>query len=1021
MLKRIAVGWLLAAAALIAHAPARPAAGASGSEQPAAAASFAEFDRRARAGESLEVVFFGASLTWGANASDPLCTSYRAEVARRLEREYPQARFRFHDAAIGGTGSQLGVFRLDRDVLDHEPDLVFLDFSANDDIMSDTPETLASYEAILRRLVGEARVPVVQVIFPFKWNVAAKSTAGMKRRDAHLALAAAYGTAVGDAIALAIDRVGRGETTLEALWPVDGVHPCDEGYQLFADAAWDAFLAAVRDGRVCRPPAAMLHADTYMRAVRRPLVEQEPLPAGWRAGRPNLTAANFDFLMSRWLDDVAIASRPGAEPGEEPAPQPARLRARFTGRMVMLFGETTKTSGKYRAWIDGKPVEHLCSSKKQKTDLFDAGAFARRIGGNGHYVQVIATGLDGSAEHLLEIEPVLEPDEELRLESLCVAGPDAAVTLASATRADIADVVVYGATPAGIAAALAAADDGSSVLLVEPTTRVGGLLTSGLSHTDYHAFDGLTGTFLDFAKRVERHYAATYGADSQQVKDSFRGTFGEPRVNLQTLEAMLGERKRLDVKRGWRLAAVATADGGTRIVSATFARADGAEFVARAAVFIDGSYEGDLMTAAGVPWRVGREGKDELGESLAPEKADGQLQAYNFRFVMTRDPANRIAVTAPPGYGRADFVPALDVLREGGVKSVFGYPSGCVFKAQIPPLPNGKYDINDVSLAPIRLSLPGLNSDWPAGDEQARGRVFAAHLRDQLGLLYFLQTDDAVPQPLRDEAREWGFCKDEFADTNHLPPQLYVREARRMEGGYVFSQHDSASAPGDARTVLHSDSIAMGEYGNNCHGTGHDGPRFGGKHTGEFYKATPPYQIPYGVVVPKAVENLLVPCAVSASHVGFCALRLEPIWTSLGQASGHAAHISRVEKVPVQKVPVPRLQARLHGAGAATVYFSDVLPGHPDFAAVQWWGTAGGFHGLLPPPEEGPRGRNIIGQYHESYPHHEAELGKVLDGPLATRWAALARTLGLAVENLPAADGSLTRGEWIRSAFALVR
>jgi hypothetical protein len=300
--------------------------------------------------------------------------------------------------------------------------------------------------------------------------------------------------------------------------------------------------------------------------------------------------------------------------------------------------------------------------------------------------------------------------------------------------------------------------------------------------------------------------------------------------------------------------------------------------------------------------------------------------------------------------------------------------------------------------------------------------VFAAHLRDQLGLLYFLQTDDAVPQPLRDEAREWGFCKDEFTDTNHLPPQLYVREARRMEGAYVFSQRDSANAPDDARTVLHPDAIAFGEYGNNCHGTGHEGPRFGGKHTGEFYKPTPPYQIPYGAVVPKTVENLLVPCAVSASHVGFCALRLEPVWASLGQASGHAAHLAVVEKLPVQRIPVPRLQRRLHRAGAGTVYFSDVLPGHADFAAVQWWGTAGGFHGLLPPPAgRGPRGANIVGQYHESYPHHEAQLGKVLDGPLATRWAELARSLKLPAENLPAANGNLTRGAWIRSAFALVR
>ena len=165
-----------------------------------------------------------------------------------------RARLKFHDAAIGGTGSQLGVFRLDRDVLAHRPDLVFLDFSANDDIYSDNPETLASYEAIVRRLVVEAACPVVQVIFPFKWDVARKTTDGMKRRDAHLAISRAYQTAVGDAIALAIARVGCGATSLDGLWPIDGVHPGDEGYVLFADAAWTAFQGAVRSGRICRAP-----------------------------------------------------------------------------------------------------------------------------------------------------------------------------------------------------------------------------------------------------------------------------------------------------------------------------------------------------------------------------------------------------------------------------------------------------------------------------------------------------------------------------------------------------------------------------------------------------------------------------------------------------------------------------------------------------------------------------------------------------------------------------------------------
>ena len=232
-----------------------------------------------------------------------------------MEAKYPQARFKFRDAAIGGTGSQLGVFRLDRDVLARRPDLVFLDFSANDDIYSGNRETLASYEAIVHRLLSEARCPVVQVIFPFEWDVARKTTDGMKRRDAHLAISRAYNTPVGDAIALAIERVGKGETSLERLWPIDGVHPGDKGYVLFADAAWAALQGAVSRGQVCRVAEPMLYGDAYLKSVRMPLAKLGPLPAGWKAGKPNVTAAYFDFLMSRWIDSETIACRPPAGQG----------------------------------------------------------------------------------------------------------------------------------------------------------------------------------------------------------------------------------------------------------------------------------------------------------------------------------------------------------------------------------------------------------------------------------------------------------------------------------------------------------------------------------------------------------------------------------------------------------------------------------------------------------------------------------------------------------------------------------
>ncbi len=587
-----------------------------------------------------------------------------------------------------------------------------------------------------------------------------------------------------------------------------------------------------------------------------------------------------------------------------------------------------------------------------------------------------------------------------------------------------ARVLIYGATPGGIAAAVAAAKGGQDVVLVEPTTRIGGLVTSGLSHADFHSFESLSGAFLDFSRRVEAHYGKTYGKDSRQVRDSFHGTFGEPKVNLLVFEQLLAEHKSITVRRGLTLASFVVRKGGgtNRIESATFMGADGQAVTLAARVFIDASYEGDLLAKAGVPWRAGREGRAEFGESLAPASGDAQLQAYNFRFMATRNATNRVAPVAPPGYRREDFLPVLAHLESGKITKVFawGFERGGMMKAQIPALPNGKFDINDVSGGLVRLSLPGKNLGWPDGDAATRQAIFAEHLRDNVGLLYFLQNDSAVPAKFRDEAREWGWCKDEFTETGGLPPQLYVREARRMQGVRIFTQRDSEHAPGDARAVLHPDAIAMGDYGNNCHGTTREGTRFVGKHMGEFYNPVPPYQIPYGVLLPRDVDNLLVPVAASSSHVGFCALRLEPIWMSLGQAAGHAAALAAKGNSAVQAVSVPALQRSLLADNSALIYVSDVLPGHADWAAVQWWGAHGGLHGLAPMPgKPGQRGKNIHGQYFEANPGHTVELALPLEPALAGRWRTLAKELGIAVDKLPLSNGKVTRGEFLRAAAAL--
>jgi hypothetical protein len=618
--------------------------------------------------------------------------------------------------------------------------------------------------------------------------------------------------------------------------------------------------------------------------------------------------------------------------------------------------------------------------------------------------------------------------------------------LAAVLHAQDYDVLVYGATPSGIAAAIAAAKDGERVLLVEPSRRIGGLMTNGLSHTDFRTVEGLNGSFLDFAHRVENYYRETYGADSAQVRDSFHGTQFEPKVALATFEKMIAEQPHITVEKEWSLDGVKTSSNGdgegpatSRSVEiALFFDGDGKYHSIAAHYFIDATYEGDLMACSRVSFRVGREAGNEYGESLAPDQADDQLQAYNFRLCMTRDPAIRIPVEEPPGYLRNEFIDLLALLLDGRIHGVFSQKPTELIKAQ-GPLPNGKYDINDMSKGLVRLSLPGENDGWPEGESgfaarvvqggavapysrtglrQSRDRVYDEHLRWDVGLIYFLQNDSAVPAKFRDEAREWGWCKDEFTDSNHLPLQLYVREARRMTGEYVFTERDTDCAPADARAVLHKDAIAMGDYGPNCHGTSHQGSRFGGQHTGEFYKMVAPYQIPYGVMIPKGYENLLVTGAVSASHVGFCAIRMEPIWMSLGEAAGHAAHLARRKHGMVQTVSVRKIQELLHAEGAATVYVSDVLPGNPDFVAVQWWGTAGGLHGLAATPEKpGQRGKNIFSQYYETFPGHAAELDKPLDPELATQWQKLANDLNIDVLALPKADGKTTRGAWLRAAW----
>ncbi len=393
--------------------------------------SFAEFDKKAKAGEHLTVAFFGASLTWGANATDHARTSYRARVAQKLETKYPEAHFRFIDGAIGGTNSQLGVFRLQRDCLQYKPDLAFLDFSANDDIGKAQPDLLAAYESLVRRIITEGKCPMVVVIFPFKWNAKPGTAAGMKGRLAHIKVADAYNVPVGDAIVHIQNLVAKNPDLPDKIWNIDAIHPGDFGYQLFADAAWQGFTDGLKKNKVCKAPATMLHADTYMTWSRNRISQLKDLPEGWKVGYVSRVSAWYDGLMSRWLDDVVIAKSMKVSKDKKTKKvtrtklEVKPIVVKFKAAGVLVFGEETVKSGKYLAFIDGKPATWSRWGKSYTEWNLNS----KKFGGGRQHVGALATGLDPTKVHTLEIRPVFDSDEpqELRLESICLAGGKAEI------------------------------------------------------------------------------------------------------------------------------------------------------------------------------------------------------------------------------------------------------------------------------------------------------------------------------------------------------------------------------------------------------------------------------------------------------------------------------------------------------------------------------------------------------------------------------------------------------------------
>jgi hypothetical protein len=455
-----------------------------------------------------------------------------------------------------------------------------------------------------------------------------------------------------------------------------------------------------------------------------------------------------------------------------------------------------------------------------------------------------------------------------------------------------------------------------------------------------------------------------------------------------------------------------------------------------AKVFIDATYEGDLAAAAGVPFRIGREPAAEFKEPMAGKlykpwgappgpgstgEGDKVIQAYNYRLCLTRDPAAEtgtgsepaggraakaasgevpvpvsapmrpVPIEKPKNYNREKYASLVDDVRLGRVAAPADAKRGEMAwdgigrVVNMVALPNGKTDANNQHAAFLSTDLPEENWAWPTESWAWRDR-YAARLRDYtLGLLWFVQNDPALPADFRQRCRQWGLAKDEYTDNGHFPRQVYVREGRRIEGQYLFTAHDALPQKPRGRPPVHADSITASHYALDSHAVRKREP--GRVHLDGFFShPTAPYTVPYGVMLPKRLDGLLVPVAVSGTHVGFSTLRMEPCWMALGEAAGTAAAVSIRDNVPLRKIDIARVQDALLGRGAVLIYFQDVAPWHPAWPALQRVALQGHFPGWqaqLTRPVTAARAAELAAALGKTPPKVEegkTTLGEALEG-----------------------------------------
>jgi hypothetical protein len=531
-----------------------------------------------------------------------------------------------------------------------------------------------------------------------------------------------------------------------------------------------------------------------------------------------------------------------------------------------------------------------------------------------------------------------------------------------------ADLCVYEATPGGIAMAVRAAREGLSVVLVNHNDHLGGILSNGLGVWDT-LWEGKRAPIYDEARQaIFDHYRTTYGEKSSQYRDALPGKSGhtngkfEPKVAEMVLTGLVKKEPRIRVITNRVISVVKREDA--LIQSASFMNlwANVEAIEVQAKIFADCSYEGDLAALAKVPYRVGREARSEFNEPHAgvifmspvksattaemaraaelhhklklrkfsgfqriknPEstgEADGNVQAFNYRTILSSDPANRLPVEKPVNYDPEK----LKLLEHGSIVS---------------PIPNSKRGWN-------RPQLVGMQTAYVEADWTGRQKIMNAFWDTTMALLYFLQNDPSVDPARQKSWREFGLAKDEFADNGHRPHEFYVREARRIKGRYIFTQHDAMLAEGLERAPVHTDSIGVTEWYLDTHACT---PRRieGALEEGKMMLdvETFPGQVPYRSILPQGVDNLLVPVCLSSTHVAWGTIRLEPTWMNLCESAGHAAAMAVQLRIAPAKLDPDALLRKLAASHVMLSFFNDVDVASNDqrVAAAQYFATKGFF------------------------------------------------------------------------------